>query len=76
MVRTKTRIVYVSIDALYYIICFAMNRKDRLTIIVGTTNGFNSIATKVQADLQIKDEELAVLSGLGVLGLYFVIPAG
>lgn len=47
-----------------------------LSILGATPNGFNFFARKLQTDMHLTDTELALLSGLGLLGLNFTFPVG
>eukprot|EP01117_Protostelium_nocturnum_P007112 TRINITY_DN2548_c0_g1_i1.p1 TRINITY_DN2548_c0_g1~~TRINITY_DN2548_c0_g1_i1.p1 ORF type:complete len:384 (+),score=137.62 TRINITY_DN2548_c0_g1_i1:87-1238(+) len=48
-----------------------------MTIVCGGTNAFSvAYGSQLQSDLQIDDNKRNVLSGLALLGLYFVLPSG
>jgi len=47
-----------------------------MAILGGTTNAFNNMSLKLQADLQLSPQELQLFAGMGLVGVYFVLPAG
>lgn len=47
-----------------------------IALLAGTTNGFNLFSESVQKDMSLSNVELGLVSGLGLLGVYFTIPVG
>jgi MFS family permease len=47
-----------------------------MAILAGMPNAFNVFQQRVQRDMNTSDVEMSLISGFGLVGLYFVLPAG
>jgi len=47
-----------------------------VALLSGTTSAFNAFSEMFQTDNQLSDIQLGLISGLGLLGVYFTVPVG